>query len=391
MAGCARSQTLEDAGRCSGPVRVTHRQGALFLALVITGISGLPVGLRADDSPARLPSATADQAVAASGSSLRLVSHESTDLPAPAPLVRQEPPSKPASNPTSASTSVATSATNRAAPQPAVSWAKWEGPAAVVPRGPDLQWKGAFHAGRPSSAAADAGVVPTSAELPVAPIRPVSLPNPPVKLGEGPDSPPAPPSAGTPPLPVQIAPSPAPGGGPSPTVEQHVIPSPSWEQQLVAPAEVPEKCISPQSLKSIRKITADISIKPQYLGGQVRLPPECSLGDERFAPRHWRHTTFTWTAASTCRNPLYFEDEQLERYGHSWGNVKQTAISAVKFFGTVPLLPYYMGVYPPNECIYDLGQYRPGSCAPYYLDPLPLSVRGALYEGTFLGLLPVAF
>ena len=99
-------------------------------------------------------------------------------------------------------------------------------------------------------------------------------------------------------------------------------------------------------------------------------------------------STFAWTAAGTCHNPIYFEDEQLERYGHSWGPVKQTAVSAVKFFATVPLLPYYMGVYPPNECIYDLGQYRPGSCAPYYLDPLPLSVRGALYEGTFLGLLP---
>ena len=144
----------------------------------------------------------------------------------------------------------------------------------------------------------------------------------------------------------------------------------------------------PRDLKSIRSITADISVKPEDLTGRIRLPPECSLGDAPLRPRHWHRTTFAWTAASTCHNPIYFEDEQLERYGHSWGPVKQTAVSAVEFFATVPLVPYYMGVYPPNECIYDLGQYRPGSCAPYYLDPLPLSVRGALYEGAFLGALP---
>jgi hypothetical protein len=27
-----------------------------------------------------------------------------------------------------------------------------------------------------------------------------------------------------------------------------------------------------------------------------------------------------------------------------------------------------------------LGYYRPGSCAPWLLDPIPLSVRGAVYE-----------
>jgi hypothetical protein len=33
-----------------------------------------------------------------------------------------------------------------------------------------------------------------------------------------------------------------------------------------------------------------------------------------------------------------------------------------------------------------LGYYRPGSCAPYYLDPIPLSVRAALFEaGAWVG------
>ena len=125
-----------------------------------------------------------------------------------------------------------------------------------------------------------------------------------------------------------------------------------------------DTCPSPRALTSIRSISPDISIKRKGLTGGVgkELPRECSLGDAPVEPRHWEPTTFAFTAASTCHKPVYFEDEQLERYGHTYGPIVQTTVSAVKFYATVPLLPYYMGVYPPNECIYDLGTYRPGSC-----------------------------
>ena len=36
--------------------------------------------------------------------------------------------------------------------------------------------------------------------------------------------------------------------------------------------------------------------------------------------------------------------------------------------------------HPPHECRYALGYYRPGSCAPYLIPPVPLSLRGALLE-----------
>ncbi len=331
--------------------------------------------LLADDPPvARLTLTAGDQPAASPGSSLRLLPSGSGDSPAQALVV----PRKPAIIATSASTSV----TDRAAPKRLFSRTKWEGPAAVVLPESDLQWKGAFQTVCQPSAAADPGVVQTGGELPPDTVQPVLLPNPPkTGLGDGPDAPqPVPPQPAEPPPPVRIAPSMEPSAAPLPTLEQ----------QLAGHPALTEKCITPRDLKSISQITADISVKPEDLTGLKRLPPECSLGDTPLEPRHWRRTTFAWTAASTCHNPLYFEEEQLERYGHSWGNVKQTAVSAIQFFSTVPLLPYYMGVYPPNECIYDLGQYRPGSCAPYYLDPFPLSVRGALYEGTFLGLIPVA-
>jgi hypothetical protein len=111
-------------------------------------------------------------------------------------------------------------------------------------------------------------------------------------------------------------------------------------------------------------------------------PFECGLGTERFQPRAWSQITYLWKASGLCHKPLYFEQPQLERYGHSWGPALDPIVSGVHFFGTVPLLPYAMGVETPGECIYTLGYYRPGSCAPYMIPPFPLSLRGLLYEGT---------
>ena len=96
--------------------------------------------------------------------------------------------------------------------------------------------------------------------------------------------------------------------------------------------------------------------------------------------------TYTWTASGLCHKPLYFEDVQLERYGHMWGPWVQPFMSGAHFFLTVPILPYKMGLEPPNECIYTLGYYRPGDCAPYMIEPFPWSLRGAMYEaGAWVG------
>ncbi len=113
-------------------------------------------------------------------------------------------------------------------------------------------------------------------------------------------------------------------------------------------------------------------------------PCDCKLGKEVDAPiflgRNFSATCFTWKAAGTCHKPLYFEDVHLERYGHSWNPVLQPFMSAAHFFVSVPLLPYKMGLTPPNECIYTLGYYRPGNCAPYLLDPIPFSLRATVFE-----------
>ena len=58
----------------------------------------------------------------------------------------------------------------------------------------------------------------------------------------------------------------------------------------------------------------------------------------------------------------------------------QPFMSGAHFFTRLPVLPYCMGVEPPKECIYALGHYRPGNCAPYMCKPMPLSSRGALFQ-----------
>jgi hypothetical protein len=111
------------------------------------------------------------------------------------------------------------------------------------------------------------------------------------------------------------------------------------------------------------------------------LPKDCPLVGQPYESRAWCQTCFTWKASCLCHKPLYFEQVQLERYGHYCGPIVEPIVAMGKFFLDVPLLPYYMGIDPPNQCMYSLGYYRPGSCSPYMLDPFPLSVRGALVEG----------
>ena len=138
--------------------------------------------------------------------------------------------------------------------------------------------------------------------------------------------------------------------------------------------QLKEGCPSPKDLKDINQLGTDIT------PSEGDLPRDCPLGNEVFKPRSFAPITYTWTASGLCHKPLYFEDVQLERYGHMGGPWLQPFASGAHFFLTIPILPYKMGLEPPTECIYDLGYYRPGSCAPYMFDPIPLSVRAAFFE-----------
>ncbi|MFO7905221.1 MAG: hypothetical protein ACQESR_02020 [Planctomycetota bacterium] len=116
------------------------------------------------------------------------------------------------------------------------------------------------------------------------------------------------------------------------------------------------------------------------------LPTECTLGDESYQGRNWAPATFTWKATAACHKPLYFEERELERHGHTAGPLKQPFLSGATFLGKLLTVPYQAGINPPWECQYALGHYRPGSCAPWLVPPVPLSVRGALSQaGTMVG------
>ena len=118
--------------------------------------------------------------------------------------------------------------------------------------------------------------------------------------------------------------------------------------------------------------------------GTGDLPYECTPEAATFQQRSWGCLTYTWKASGLCHKPLYFEEMSLERYGHSWGPFLDPAVSAAHFFGTLPILPYKMGVDTPCECQYALGYYRPGNCAPYMIEPFPISPRGAAVEAGFI-------
>jgi hypothetical protein len=115
-------------------------------------------------------------------------------------------------------------------------------------------------------------------------------------------------------------------------------------------------------------------------------PCECRIKGETFSPRCFAPTTFTWKAAGYCHKPLYFEQWNLERYGHSYGFIPDVFLSGAHFFVTLPILPYKMGVELPWECVYPLGYYRPGNCAPWTCPAVPISGRGlALEAATITG------
>lgn len=155
---------------------------------------------------------------------------------------------------------------------------------------------------------------------------------------------------------------------------------PADDELAQGPGYIANDCRAPQDLKRIYEITNDIAATPG------EFPPECTLGNEPYEPRNWAMTTYAWKASALCHKPLYFEQAALERYGHTWGPVAEPFVSGAHFFGSVLVLPYNMGLELPCECVYDLGYYRPGSCAPRMIYPVPLSLRGALFEaGAWVG------
>ena len=62
---------------------------------------------------------------------------------------------------------------------------------------------------------------------------------------------------------------------------------------------------------------ADLSdVDMTYVAEVWNLPTRCGSGYEPLAGRQFIPSTVQWKASGACYNPLYFEQVQLERYGH---------------------------------------------------------------------------
>ena len=117
-----------------------------------------------------------------------------------------------------------------------------------------------------------------------------------------------------------------------------------------------------------------------YIADNWGLPKECLIEQVAYTPRKWTPSTMTWKASNLCHHPLYFEDVNLERYGHTRGPLLEPVVQSAHFFANIAILPYKMGVHCPSECQYALGYYRPGNCSPWIKPPVPISARGAIAQ-----------
>ena len=179
--------------------------------------------------------------------------------------------------------------------------------------------------------------------------------------------------------------------------EELTPPGPSTEQERADQkyrADLARECEEGLQELRIKTLAAidlhqrlDIAAKGTEL---THFPVSCPIDDSEFTPRDWDEMYIAWTASGLCHKPLYFEEAQLERYGHSTGPYTQPAVSMAHFFGSLVVLPYSMGLKTPNECVYALGHYRPGNCAPYMLPAVPFTPRAALFQaGAVLGTISI--
>lgn len=155
-------------------------------------------------------------------------------------------------------------------------------------------------------------------------------------------------------------------------------------EQLKAPAKSQPDYLGSNSLSAI---SIDIAPPTEKTPTDVAGPVYSSMGIEGHAPGTIRAMGTVEplrakrVAAWVAYNPLYFEDARLERDGYHFGHL-EPFVSAAKFYGRIPLLPYMVGATHPTDCVYSAGYARPGDCTPYLLTTPKHSKRGFIYQAT---------
>jgi len=123
-----------------------------------------------------------------------------------------------------------------------------------------------------------------------------------------------------------------------------------------------------------------------YVADVWGFPMHCRIDNQQFVARQWKAITLAWKASELHHHPLYFEDAELERYGHTLGQFAQPFKSGAHFFANVAIAPYNMALEDPKDLRYTLGYYRPGSTAPRLIPAIPWSTKAALWQaGAIVG------
>ncbi|HEX4071802.1 MAG TPA: hypothetical protein VHX68_11545 [Planctomycetaceae bacterium] len=115
-------------------------------------------------------------------------------------------------------------------------------------------------------------------------------------------------------------------------------------------------------------------------GRTLDCPQEITLSETPWTPRTYAPSLFAWQASNICYNPLYYQDVQLERYGHSYPFFVQPFVSMGRMTVQAIGFPYQAVIDPPSCNVYPLGYYRPGECAPKLIYQIPLNLEAALVE-----------
>ncbi len=136
------------------------------------------------------------------------------------------------------------------------------------------------------------------------------------------------------------------------------------------------------TFKPLEMIAADNRLTPGELPQRRSAEAFDAPAQPGLAGRGWRDSVTNWEASALAHRPLYFEHVTLERYGQTICPAAQPLLSAAHFFGTLPALPYKMGLEPPRELVYVLGYYRPGSPTPRLRYRFPWRLDAALIEAT---------
>jgi hypothetical protein len=95
-------------------------------------------------------------------------------------------------------------------------------------------------------------------------------------------------------------------------------------------------------------ITAPAGTMPPNPAAKKFEPKEVLSG---FDPRPWQDEVYFWDSPVFCHRPLYFEERNLERYGHVRFPAIRPVVSGAHFFASCVSIPYQTVLYPPCQCV----------------------------------------